>query len=983
MITKIRDYSIVKKIGEGGMGSVYLAEDTMLERKVAIKILNQNLTTDQQFIDRFLKEAKVQASLVHPNIVALYNFFREDANYCMVMEFASGETLRDLIRRVGPIYEERALKIFRQILDGVGYAHSRGIVHRDIKPSNIIVDGHDNVKVMDFGIAKIMGDRGMTKTGMKMGTILYMSPEQVRAEKDIDQRTDIFSLGITFYEMLTGRVPYNTETESDFELMNEIVSREIKDPREFYPYVSDKSISIIYSMTEKDKNKRIHDTADVYESIGIYPPQIVKRGIEIVTGNEIMDVWIDGKAIGKKTPCVLDRLGKGQFKLELISETCYSLPELIDTNKQGEEILIKPNIKRFGSFVLKSRYTYLQFSGLNDIVYSLKTNYKVKAGNYKLHPSQSYLPDLTIEIKEGEEKIINYDQLINPINVKIVTGSYEGQFNLTGIDMPLDETFYATKEFSVLPGNYKVSGLSNKLKIEKPYGITEQDHTIDLGFELKRLSRKRKQKTIGIIASIILPIIIVALIIGIPIINENNMWVEAKAKNTTDSYGEYLRMYPDGKYVNEARSFKEESMWVFAKNKNDERSYTEYLNEYPQGRYASQISEYREPLMYSRVITENMEASFNDYLNEYPNGKYIQTVMKKREPLMWERVKAQKSEDAINSYLYTYPNGLYTAQAQKLKDEILWEKTMGSLAEDKTKWEIRKELVFGDDGEPTNSLIASIIERIQSNVGIGSPVSKEEFQRLFDRPESKVVYADNLIRYATPMSKEIQTQEHEDYTKIFMKEKRQVAGVEFLKNYNSLLSQAENEYGVLKRDLVSILMWESGLGEFTGNFQIFNILMEQILFMDVAQVYAVKEMSANGEDNPLLIASKKAAEEKRLQNRKNDAARNLVSLLRECKANELDPLLLKGSWGGAIGYVQFMPYNLKYTVDGDNNGTKDLFSWPDAIMSASNYLKNVGGYNSTEEGRKRAIKKYNSSDSYVSGVMLYADTIWDRYLREN
>ena len=201
--TILRDYQIIDELGKGGMGTVYLAEDQMLRRKVAIKVLNPILTDDAQFTERFRHEARVQASLIHSNIVTLYNFFEEDGYYCMVMEYAEGETLKEKIQKEGAIEEERALKIFRQMLEGVGYAHEKGIIHRDIKPSNIIIDSRDRVKIMDFGIAKILGDRGMTKTGTKLGTIYYMSPEQIRAEKDIDQRTDIYSLGITLYEMVT------------------------------------------------------------------------------------------------------------------------------------------------------------------------------------------------------------------------------------------------------------------------------------------------------------------------------------------------------------------------------------------------------------------------------------------------------------------------------------------------------------------------------------------------------------------------------------------------------------------------------------------------------------------------------------------------------------------------------------------------------------------------------------------------------------
>ncbi len=252
----IRDYRILNKLGEGGMGTVWLAEDTMLDRKVALKVLNPLLTTDSQFTERFRQEAKAQSKLTHSNIVSLYTFFEESGIYCMVIEYAEGITLKQLIKKVGLLPENRALNIFSQILDGVSYAHKKGIVHRDIKPGNIIVSANDDVKIMDFGIAKILGDKGMTKTGTRMGTIYYMSPEQIRGEKNIDSKSDIYSLGITFYEMVTGRVPFNTEIDSDFYIMKEIIETKIKDPREYYPHISEKSVEMIYCMTAKEKEKR-------------------------------------------------------------------------------------------------------------------------------------------------------------------------------------------------------------------------------------------------------------------------------------------------------------------------------------------------------------------------------------------------------------------------------------------------------------------------------------------------------------------------------------------------------------------------------------------------------------------------------------------------------------------------------------------------------------------------------------------------------
>ncbi len=278
----LRDYRILSKLGEGGMGSVYLAEDTMLDRKVALKVLNPVLTTDPQFTERFRHEAKVQASLIHPNIVALHTFFEDTGKFCIVMEFVEGITLKELIKRNGPIPEKRTIKIISQVLDALAYAHSKGIIHRDIKPSNIIIDKGDLIKIMDFGVAKILGgEQSLTKTGGAVGTIWYMSPEQIRAEKDIDQRSDIYSLGITLFEMLTGKIPYDESTNSDFIVMQQIVGNDIPDPRDIYPCISEGLVNIVKKMTNKNKGERFNSCLEIIKKLENPETVVVKEGSEI------------------------------------------------------------------------------------------------------------------------------------------------------------------------------------------------------------------------------------------------------------------------------------------------------------------------------------------------------------------------------------------------------------------------------------------------------------------------------------------------------------------------------------------------------------------------------------------------------------------------------------------------------------------------------------------------------------------------------
>lgn len=265
--TELNGYRIIEKIGEGGMGIVYKAFDLNLDRYVALKVIHSYLTTSDDIVARFKQEAKIQASLIHPNIISLFNLFQYDGSYFMVMEYVEGETLSKRIKRVGLLPPHKCIPMFIQILQAVDFAHHKGVVHRDLKPSNIMILKDDSVKVMDFGIAKIVGDRSLTKTGTKMGTIYYSSPEQIKGEKNIDHRSDIYSLGITFFEMLTGHLPYNISTESDYVIMQQIVEVQIPSVKKYYPYVPDKVDDAIRKATMKNPDERFQNCQEFIDFI--------------------------------------------------------------------------------------------------------------------------------------------------------------------------------------------------------------------------------------------------------------------------------------------------------------------------------------------------------------------------------------------------------------------------------------------------------------------------------------------------------------------------------------------------------------------------------------------------------------------------------------------------------------------------------------------------------------------------------------------
>jgi beta-lactam-binding protein with PASTA domain/predicted Ser/Thr protein kinase len=203
-------YRVVRKLGSGGMADVYLAEDEELGRRVAIKILNERHANDEQFVERFRREAKNAAGLSHPNIVSIYDRGEAEGTYYIAMEYLDGRSLKELVTARGPLPIGDAIAFTREVLSALRFAHRKGVVHRDIKPHNVMADADGRLKVTDFGIARA-GASQMTEAGSIIGTAQYLSPEQARGAA-VDQRSDLYSVGIVLYELLTGTVPFNGET---------------------------------------------------------------------------------------------------------------------------------------------------------------------------------------------------------------------------------------------------------------------------------------------------------------------------------------------------------------------------------------------------------------------------------------------------------------------------------------------------------------------------------------------------------------------------------------------------------------------------------------------------------------------------------------------------------------------------------------------------------------------------------------------------
>lgn len=304
-------YKLVKVLGQGGMAVVYLGRNQLTEQEVAIKMLPPELAAYAEVKTRFLEEARTLAKLEHPNIVHLINFAEDAGRLCLVMQYAEGENLEELIDRVEQVGADEAVRITMQTLEGLSHAHNNNVVHRDIKPSNIIVRSDGSVKVTDFGIAKITRDHKLTQTGQTMGTVRYMAPEQVRG-KDIDLRSDLYSLGITCYEALLGEPPF--DGESQFEVMQMHLSTEPTPLREAGADISAELEEVLLKSMAKDPQDRYQTAKEFRQALAATPegkraPRPT-RDLDAVTG-----AGIDGTMT---TPIKRSKMGLVALVLGLV-----------------------------------------------------------------------------------------------------------------------------------------------------------------------------------------------------------------------------------------------------------------------------------------------------------------------------------------------------------------------------------------------------------------------------------------------------------------------------------------------------------------------------------------------------------------------------------------------------------------------------------------------------------------------------------------
>ena len=260
---QIGKYQIIKKIGQGAMGEVYQARDPVLNRLVAVKTLSATIGSDEDRIKRFRREAQSAAKLNHPNIITVYDFGEEHGQLYMAMELLQGRDLRDVIRS-GDLGLEESLELMEQICDAVGFAHAAGVVHRDLKPANIHVEAGGQIKVMDFGLARLGGSSDVTRAGAVMGTPNYMSPEQVRGER-VDARADVFSLGAVFHEMLSGRKAF--EADSLHGVLYKVLDQAPPPLSQIVPELPASLTAFVEHALDKDPARRFHDAREMRDAL--------------------------------------------------------------------------------------------------------------------------------------------------------------------------------------------------------------------------------------------------------------------------------------------------------------------------------------------------------------------------------------------------------------------------------------------------------------------------------------------------------------------------------------------------------------------------------------------------------------------------------------------------------------------------------------------------------------------------------------------
>lgn len=484
-------YEIEKLIGEGGMANVYLAKDSILARKVAIKVLRGDLAGDEKFVRRFQREALSASSLSHPNIVEIYDVGEDSGNFYIVMEYIEGKTLKQLIKKRGVLTISETIDIMLQLLDALSTAHDSYIIHRDIKPQNIIVKESGLVKITDFGIAMALNNVELTQTNSVMGSVHYLPPEQASG-KGSTIRSDIYSLGILMFEMLTGRVPFKGDTAVSIALKH--LKEQLPSVREINPVVPQSVENIVLKAAAKNQKNRFKDARQMADSIKTCLDEDREKEEKIVFKYPETD-FSDTKVTASK-----DEKKEVKKDSKPVAKQITEDDKLDKKNKK-KLLIISAIVVIFGAILLLAFIIIPKLTETKDLkvpdVYGMeisKAEQLLKDEGFKINSvektSDSVEEDLVIKteptknryVKEGTSITIYYSAGTTKMNVEDYTDKnvYEikAKIELNGVKVEIEEqevedsTIYEGKEQliigqSVEPGKKIASGESITLYIPK------------------------------------------------------------------------------------------------------------------------------------------------------------------------------------------------------------------------------------------------------------------------------------------------------------------------------------------------------------------------------------------------------------------------------------------------------------------------------------------------------------------------------------
>lgn len=461
----VDNYRILEVLGRGGMGVVFKALDTSLEKVVALKMIDPFLARDENFVRRFKTEAKALAKLENQNIVGVYALRETESGFFMVMEYVESKPLSQYLQENGPFNIPDAVSITKQLLNAIGHAHKVGVIHRDIKPSNILLCDNGTIKVTDFGLAKVVEQKGpsSTVTQARAGTLYYMSPEQVKGLKNVDSRSDLYSLGMTIYEMIAGRVPFD-KTDSDFTIQKIIVDGEIPSPVKFNSVIPKKLTKIIFKSINKDPEKRYQSADEMLVDIQSFEKDnLVEKGKgKASVKSEHSSRETDSKSgfkIDFKKPVVLISsiailalIAILFFVLMPGGETLDETNISVATNPSGAEISI--NNKSIGTSPIKN--------------YKLESDGKI---NLRISREGFLTVDTSIIVESGDNA--NHSFNLKPLQqerINIAT-------NPPGAKLYINNNNLASN--SPLE-NYAINPGKNKIRIVKPgYLIIDTTFTVE------------------------------------------------------------------------------------------------------------------------------------------------------------------------------------------------------------------------------------------------------------------------------------------------------------------------------------------------------------------------------------------------------------------------------------------------------------------------------------------------------------------------